>query len=102
MLAFGRRAGLSLAVVCALALPAAAHAARYPGVAEQQNVPIVMRDGTTLYANVFRPAGLDAQPIAGSFPTILTQTPYNKDTGSGTPSGSSSQLTQLSGKLDSV
>jgi uncharacterized protein len=104
MLALGRSAGLSLAIVAALLLPAAARAgpAPYPGVAEQQNVPIVMRDGTTLYANVLRPAGADGEPVAGSFPTILTQTPYNKDTGSGTPSGgSSSQVTQLAGRLDS-
>ena len=36
------------------------------------NVPVRMRDGATLYADVFRP---DA---AGRFPALLTRTPYDK------------------------
>ncbi len=37
------------------------------------NVPIKMRDGTVLYADVWRP------DRPGKFPTILTRTPYNKN-----------------------
>ena len=36
------------------------------------NVPVRMRDGATLYADVFRP---DA---AGRFPALITRTPYDK------------------------
>ncbi len=36
------------------------------------NVPVPMRDGATLYADVFRP---DA---AGRFPALITRTPYDK------------------------
>ncbi|MCH9038175.1 MAG: CocE/NonD family hydrolase [Chloroflexi bacterium] len=36
------------------------------------NVPVTMRDGVTLYADVFRP---DA---AGQFPGLITRTPYDK------------------------
>jgi uncharacterized protein len=37
------------------------------------NVPITMRDGTILYADVWRPE------TAGKYPAILTRTPYNKN-----------------------
>jgi putative CocE/NonD family hydrolase len=37
------------------------------------NVPVKMRDGTLLYADVWRP------DKAGKFPAILTRTPYNKN-----------------------
>ncbi len=42
-----------------------------------QHVPVPMRDGTVLRANVFRPAG------EGPFPVLLTRTPYGKDVASG-------------------
>ena len=38
-----------------------------------QNVPARMRDGTTLYADVYRPE------VPGRYPVILTRTPYDKD-----------------------
>src|SRR5258708_5763903 len=38
-----------------------------------QNVPVTLRDGHTVYANVFRPS----RP--GKYPVILAQTPYGKD-----------------------
>ena len=38
----------------------------------ETNLPAVMRDGTTLYADVYRPDG------PGPFPTILQRTPYDK------------------------
>lgn len=39
----------------------------------ERNVPVVVRDGTTLRANVFRPTG------AGPFPVIVSTQPYGKD-----------------------
>jgi len=41
---------------------------------QQQNVPIAMRDGTILRADVLRPSG------SGKFPTLVYRTPYGKDT----------------------
>ena len=38
----------------------------------EMNLPATMRDGTTLYADVYRPDG------PGPFPTILQRTPYDK------------------------
>jgi uncharacterized protein len=39
----------------------------------QRNVPALMRDGTTLMANVYRPAA------EGEYPVLLSRTPYGKD-----------------------
>lgn len=50
------------------------------GVVEQQDVPIEMSDGTTLSANIFRPADKSGNPAPGRFPVLLVQTPYNKNT----------------------
>jgi putative CocE/NonD family hydrolase len=50
------------------------------GVAVTKDVPITMSDGTVLSANVFRPARSDGSAAPGRFPTLLVQTPYNKDT----------------------
>ena len=47
------------------------------GVAIAFDVPAVMRDGVTLRANVYRPAG------DGPWPTLLLRTPYRKDLFSG-------------------
>ena len=49
------------------------------GVTKQANVPITMDDGTVLEANVLRPADASGNPAKGSFPVLLTQTPYNKE-----------------------
>src|SRR5919202_944009 len=38
----------------------------------QKNVPAEMRDGTTLVADVYRPAG------SGEYPVLLTRVPYGK------------------------
>jgi uncharacterized protein len=38
-----------------------------------RDVPVVMRDGVTLYANIYRPDG------PGPFPALLMRTPYNKE-----------------------
>ncbi|MGH3503909.1 MAG: CocE/NonD family hydrolase, partial [Nocardioidaceae bacterium] len=50
------------------------------GVAKTSNVAITMSDGVVLYADVYRPAGPDGKPAAGTFPVVLTQNPYNKST----------------------
>ena len=42
------------------------------GVTIEQNVPVPMRDGVVLRANVFRPDN------SGQFPGLLTRTPYGK------------------------
>ena len=61
--------GLALCTATATARPADG-----PCQAEKQyNVPAKMRDGVTLYADVYRPKG------AGSYPVILMRLPYNKD-----------------------
>lgn len=44
-----------------------------PEVAVEFDVPARMRDGTTLRANVYRPAP------PGRYPVLLTRTPYGKD-----------------------
>ena len=40
----------------------------------ENNIPVPMRDGVTLYADVYRPEG------DGPYPTILQRTPYDKTT----------------------
>src|SRR5690349_17156803 len=75
----------SLAPFCGTALAWSPEPAQY-GVVEQQNVPVTMSDGTVLRANVYSPAvGGVAAP--GSFPVLLTQTPYGKDTAGGVAGG---------------
>jgi predicted acyl esterase len=61
--------------------------AQYTTVTDK-DVPITMSDGTVLKANVERP---DAP---GTFPVLLTQTPYGKDTASVALGGSGSALVQ--------
>ncbi|KAB2334569.1 CocE/NonD family hydrolase [Cytobacillus depressus] len=39
----------------------------------EKNIPCQMRDGVTLYADIYRPN------IEGKFPVLLTRLPYNKD-----------------------
>ncbi len=41
-------------------------------LAGERNVPVSMRDGIVLYADIYRPAG------PGSYPTLLQRTPYEK------------------------
>jgi hypothetical protein len=53
---------------CVLALGQAA-----PQIVVEKNVAMKARDGVTLRADIYRPAG------DGSFPVLLTRTPYNKD-----------------------
>ena len=91
-----RRPAALAAILCALSAALAAPASsagapdlqprglrpgpdRYLGVATTKDVPIVMRDGIRLYADVYRPARADGKPAPGRFPVILTQDPYNKN-----------------------
>ena len=62
---------LTLAVVLAPCI--AALAQTEPQVIVEHNVAMKTRDGVTLYADVYRPAG------DGTFPVLLQRTPYNKD-----------------------
>ena len=43
-----------------------------PEVTVQRNVPCRLRDGVTLYADVYRPAG------EGPYPVLLIRLPYDK------------------------
>ncbi len=47
--------------------------ARYAGVVVEKDVPVPMRDGVRLYANVYRPQA------EGTFPVIVIRLPYGKD-----------------------
>ena len=49
------------------------------GINKTTNVPIKMDDGVVLKADVLRPAAKDGSAAPGTFPVILTQTPYNKN-----------------------
>ena len=51
----------------------------YP-VKVEQNLPIMLRDGTTTYADVCRP------DTSGTFPALLQRTPYDKNLGLGSAS----------------
>ncbi|MFL5912520.1 MAG: CocE/NonD family hydrolase [Gaiellaceae bacterium] len=84
-----------MCITCAIALlaslPAVAHAsdlspssfdpgpAQYPNVARQSDVPITMRDGVKLYADVYRPADAEGKPVPGRFPVVLVESIFNKD-----------------------
>jgi hypothetical protein len=45
---------------------------RFPEVSVERNIPARMRDGTVLYADVYRPKG------AGPWPVLLIRQPYDK------------------------
>lgn len=64
------------------------------GIAEQQNVPVTMSDGTVLRANVYYPAA-NGQPAQGPFPVLLTQTPYGKDSTGAAAGGATGEDTYL-------
>src|ERR1700761_4636385 len=66
------------------------------GVGSQTNVPVTMSDGTVLRANVYYPTDpATGQEAGGSFPVLLSQTPYGKDDAS---AAGSSQLSELGGE----
>ncbi len=53
-------------------IPKHSLAAELPAVTIEHNVPVKMRDGTVLHADIYRPNA------PGKFPVILTRTPYDK------------------------
>jgi putative CocE/NonD family hydrolase len=76
-----RLAALAALIAVPVLAPAAAHAggwtpydrpAQY-GTVTVKDVPITMRDGTVLRANVTKP------DVPGRYPVLVTQTPYGKD-----------------------
>jgi hypothetical protein len=89
------------ALLLLLALPSLARASdlapasfdpgpeQYPKVVRQADVPITMRDGTKLYADVYRPADADGKVVPGRFPIVLNQIVFNKNrsTTDDTPAG---------------
>jgi len=65
---------LCLLAFAGLLLPAASTLGQLaPEVAIERGVTMKTRDGVTLRADIYRPAG------EGSFPVLLQRTPYNKD-----------------------
>jgi putative CocE/NonD family hydrolase len=79
----------ALALVLAVPSPAAARDLspkslepgpdEYPKVFRQADVPITMRDGVKLYADVYRPADASGKPVRGRFPVVLDQILFNKN-----------------------
>src|SRR5437764_13259251 len=59
-------------------------------VVKEGNVPAKMRDGVTLYADIYRP---DAP---GRFPVLLMRTPYNKAGFADVPEGLPRELNYVS------
>jgi len=57
----------------------------YPKTVTTNNQFITMKDGVKLAVSVTLPADASGKAIAGKFPTILTQTGYNKDIGAFVP-----------------
>jgi putative CocE/NonD family hydrolase len=64
-------------LLCLLLSPSTPGTAQPYAVVFEHNVPVKMRDGVTLKADIYRP-GAD-----GRFPVLLQRTPYNKDGGHG-------------------
>jgi len=99
---WARTLGVAIVAWLVLAGPAAAwtpEAAKY-GVGELKNQSVTMSDGTVLSANVYYPTDpTSGQEASGSFPVILTQTPYGKDDGD-LAGASSSSLAELAGESD--
>jgi len=54
-------------------------AADAPKVFVKRDLLVPMSDGVVLHANVVLPSANGNKPNAGSFPVLLTQTPYNKN-----------------------
>ncbi|MGH2875689.1 MAG: CocE/NonD family hydrolase, partial [Solirubrobacteraceae bacterium] len=106
MLHLSDRLGLALLAAIAVTLAGAPVASAQAGTwtpepatygqGQQTNIPVTMSDGTVLRANVYYPTDPSTgQEAPGSFPVILSQTPYGKDDGS---TGGGTQLGELSGQ----
>jgi len=69
----GVRCTAAALLACLCAAGTAAAALGPPDVIIEQNVPVAMRDGTVLRADVYRPAA------PGPYPVLVYRTPYGKD-----------------------
>jgi putative CocE/NonD family hydrolase len=67
--------GVVLVAIAMLLSPLVADAAGTYAVVYERNVAVVMRDGVTLRADIFRPDAAD------KFPALLQRTPYDKNYG---------------------
>src|SRR5579863_6393780 len=72
--------GLRLSVLLLIALPSLPAEVNFPAARQPTNdvhldnyVPIRMRDGVVLYADVYRPVG------AGKYPVVVSRTPYSTE-----------------------
>jgi putative CocE/NonD family hydrolase len=63
----------SLVVFSLVLFPLLSSAQSASELSAEHNVPMKTRDGVTLFADIYRPAG------DGPFPVLLQRTPYNKD-----------------------
>jgi uncharacterized protein len=70
-----KRTTLLLVIVTCLLSTTIAFAADQYAVIFERGVPVRMRDGVTLRADIYRPKA------EGKFPVLLQRTPYNKDWG---------------------
>lgn len=80
-------------VVAASAAPGTGwkpEAATY-GVGERTDVPVKASDGTVLSTDVYYPTNSSGKQAAGSFPVLLTQTPYGKSTLGSLPGSTGSE-----------
>src|SRR5260370_2586243 len=68
---WSRAAGASIVLLPFLLMPGTVEAESY-GVTVEHNATAVMRDGTKLRADIYRPKA------AGKFPLLLVRTPYDK------------------------
>jgi len=68
---WSRAAGVSIAFLLFGLMPGTAWAESY-GVTVEHNATAVMRDGTKLRADIYRPKA------EGKFPVLLVRTPYDK------------------------
>src|SRR5882724_10694025 len=67
--------GVVLVAIAMFLLPLVADATGTYAVVYERNVAVVMRDGVTLRADIFRPDAAD------KFPVLLQRTPYDKNYG---------------------
>jgi putative CocE/NonD family hydrolase len=67
------RAVAGISLLCLLLSPSTPGTAQPYAVVFEHNVPVKMRDGVTLNADIYRPAA------DGRFAVLLQRTPYNKD-----------------------
>src|SRR5579872_3186458 len=72
-----RRNRIFFLLSATLVVTAHLHAADQSAITYERNVPVKMRDGVILHADIYRPKA------DGKFPVLLQRTPYNKDNSAG-------------------